>query len=32
VLIADGEGKLIQETTVKELLPGAFTPGDLVPE
>lgn len=26
VLIADGEGKLVQETTVKDLLPGAFTP------
>jgi cytidine deaminase len=32
VLIADGEGKLIQETTVKDLLPGAFTPDDLAPE
>ena len=30
VLIADGEGKLLQETTVKELLPGAFTPEQLV--
>ena len=29
VLIADGEGKLIQETTVARLLPGAFTPKDL---
>ena len=26
VLIADGEGKLVRETTVKDLLPGAFTP------
>lgn len=25
VLIADGEGSLVQETTVHELLPGAFT-------
>ncbi len=30
VLIADGEGKLLQETTVSELLPGAFTPEHLV--
>jgi cytidine deaminase len=30
VLIADGEGKLVQETTVKDLLPGAFTPEHLV--
>ena len=30
VLIADGEGKLLQETTVKDLLPGAFTPEHLV--
>lgn len=29
VLIADGKGKLIQETTVNGLLPGAFTPADL---
>jgi cytidine deaminase len=29
VLIADGEGELLQETTVKDLLPGAFTPEDL---
>ncbi len=29
VLIADGEGNLIQETTVRDLLPGAFTPKDL---
>ena len=26
VLMADGNGKLIKETTVKELLPEAFTP------
>ncbi len=26
VLIADAEGNIQQETTVKELLPGAFTP------
>jgi len=30
VLIADSEGKVSQETTVRELLPGAFTPKDLV--
>ena len=30
VLIADGDGKLIQETTVNDLLPGAFTPEHLV--
>lgn len=30
VLIADGEGKLVQETTVNDLLPGAFTPEHLV--
>ncbi len=30
VLIANGEGKLLQETTVKDLLPGAFTPEHLV--
>ncbi len=30
VLIANGEGELLQETTVKELLPGAFTPEHLV--
>jgi cytidine deaminase len=30
VLIADGEGKLLQDMTVKELLPGAFTPEHLV--
>jgi cytidine deaminase len=29
VLIGDGKGKLVQETTVGELLPGAFTPKDL---
>ena len=29
VLIADGDGKLVQETTVKDLLPGAFTPEHL---
>jgi cytidine deaminase len=29
VLLADGTGKLIKETTVKELLPGAFTPDQL---
>jgi cytidine deaminase len=30
VLIADSEGRVSQETTVRELLPGAFTPKDLV--
>ena len=29
VLLADGSGKLTQETTVKKLLPGAFTPQHL---
>jgi cytidine deaminase len=29
VLIADGEGRLAQESTVGGLLPGAFTPKDL---
>ena len=29
VLIGDGEGHLVQETTVSALLPGAFTPEDL---
>lgn len=29
VLIADGRGRLIQETTVAGLLPSAFTPADL---
>lgn len=29
VLIGDGEGRLVQETTVADLLPGAFTPKDL---
>ena len=29
VLIADGQGHLVQETTVSGLLPGAFTPKDL---
>ena len=32
VLIADEEGKLLQETTVRDLLPGAFTPEHLVTE
>ena len=30
VLIANGDGELVQETTVKDLLPGAFTPEHLV--
>ena len=29
VLIVDGDGNLVKETTVKELLPFAFTPKDL---
>jgi cytidine deaminase len=29
VLIADGEGRLLQETTVAGLLPGAFTQKDM---
>jgi cytidine deaminase len=29
VLIADDEGRLIKETTLAELLPGAFRPDDL---
>ncbi|HEX9091629.1 MAG TPA: cytidine deaminase [Anaerolineales bacterium] len=29
VLIADAEGKLRQEASLSELLPGAFRPGDL---
>ena len=29
VLIADQNGNLMKKTTVLELLPGAFTPGDL---
>jgi len=31
VLIANGDGKLVQETTVEDLLPGAFTPEHLKP-
>jgi len=31
VLIADGTGRLVQETTVAGLLPEAFTPRDLKP-
>lgn len=29
VLIGDGEGRLLQQTTVNDLLPGAFTPAHL---
>jgi len=29
ILIADGSGRLVKETSVSELLPGAFTPEDL---
>ncbi len=29
VVIADAEGRIVQETTVADLLPGAFLPGDL---
>jgi len=32
VLIADKDGQVVLETTVRALLPGAFTPGDLVRE
>jgi len=31
VLIANGRGELVSETTVMELLPGAFTPEKLIP-
>lgn len=31
VLIGDGEGRLLQQTTVRDLLPGAFTPDHLKP-
>ncbi len=31
VLVCDETGKLLQETTVSWLLPGAFTPRDLMP-
>ena len=31
VLMADGNGKMIKETTVRELLPEAFTPEHLKP-
>ena len=30
VLLANGEGKIVVETTVNDLLPGAFTPKHLV--
>ena len=30
VLIADEDGRLVQEMTVGDLLPEAFTPGDLI--
>ena len=29
VILADGEGHIVEETTVKKLLPGAFTPEHL---
>jgi cytidine deaminase len=29
VLMADGNGRIVKETTVKELLPEAFTPNHL---
>ncbi len=29
VILADGQGKIVEETTVDELLPGAFTPEQL---
>ncbi len=31
VLLADGNGKLVKQTTVRELLPDAFTPEKLKP-
>lgn len=31
VLIGDGQGRLLQRTTVRDLLPGAFTPDHLKP-
>ena len=31
-LIADSAGNILEETTVADLLPGAFTPTDLKPE
>lgn len=31
VLIGDGQGRLLQQTSVRELLPGAFTPDHLKP-
>ena len=30
VILADGKGKILKETTVNELLPGAFTPEHLI--
>ncbi|GJQ35602.1 MAG: cytidine deaminase [Anaerolineales bacterium] len=32
VLFGNGEGKMVHETTVRELLPEAFTPEHLVPD
>lgn len=29
VIVADGQGHILQEATLAELLPGAFTPADL---
>jgi cytidine deaminase len=29
VILADGQGRIVEETTVKDLLPGAFTPEKL---
>ena len=29
VILADGQGNIVEETTVKKLLPGAFTPEQL---
>jgi cytidine deaminase len=29
VILADGKGKIVEETTVGGLLPGAFTPSHL---
>ena len=30
VILANGNGKIVEETTVRDLLPGAFTPDKLV--
>ena len=30
ILIADGDGNLVREVSVEDLLPGAFRPDDLI--